>query len=73
MNEQTIAKKLDSYLQFRANREDVDYDLNPEFFHVLLKDGISNFFGITVNNGKLETDEQNPQAFLEWNNYNFQI
>ena len=61
-----VAKDLHRYLMFRAKQEGVGYGFNPEFFLYALREGITEFFGISVRNGGIQSDEQNPQAFAKW-------
>jgi hypothetical protein len=74
-----LARQLDAYMRFRANREGVGYELNPQFFHEALCQGCTQFFGVTMGANpacgsfakpteifELAGDEQNPEAFAEW-------
>jgi hypothetical protein len=63
-----LAYLLDDYLKFRASKEGVAYDLDPQFFLNATGNGIWNFFGITADpeTGTLTEDFQNPTTFEEW-------
>jgi hypothetical protein len=63
---EATARNLDSYMRFRAEREDQRYDLSPQFFADGLYMGITGFFGVTVEDGQLIEDAQQPELFCEW-------
>jgi hypothetical protein len=65
-----LALLLDDYMKFRASKEGVAYDLDPQFFLNATGKGIWNFFGITADpeTGTLTEDFQNPPVFEEWSN-----
>ena len=65
-NDRQIANDLNRYMIFRADQEGVAYNLNPEYFLNALRMGVTNFFGISIDDSGLEADEQNPKAFAEW-------
>lgn len=58
---------LHSYIQARAKREGVDYDLSSDFFRSMLEGGITLFFGVAVDErGFPVSDEQEPEpGFLQ--------
>jgi hypothetical protein len=62
-----IARALHSYMQFRAEREGVEYKLTPEFFGAGYVQGYRTFFGVTVNDSSMVSDDQQPELFNEWN------
>jgi len=58
---------LDEYMSFRAECEDVAYQLTPAFFEEALRFGCRSFFGIVLSEeGEIVGDTQNPMAFREW-------
>jgi hypothetical protein len=54
-------------MQFRAEREGVEYKLTPEFFGAGYVQGYRTFFGVTVNDSSMVSDDQQPELFNEWN------
>ena len=62
----TAAEQLDSYIRFRASCEGVDYSLDSKFFHQILAMGAVKVFGVTINQGRLVKDDQQPALFAEW-------
>jgi hypothetical protein len=61
-----IGRELDSYMSYRARKENVGYDLSPEFFSKALDQGAVEFFGVEIQDGKLLRDKQQPTLFAEW-------
>ena len=60
------AKALDAYMRFRAKHEGVKYELSPKFFADAIKQGCTKFFGVTIQNGQLVDDEEQPELFRRW-------
>jgi hypothetical protein len=64
---EATTRDLDDYMKFRAEREDQDYDLYPQFFGQLLETGVRIFFGVMVgDDGRLLEDTQQPELFKQW-------
>jgi hypothetical protein len=61
-----LARQLDAYIAYRARKENVGYDLSPEFFSKHLDLGAVEIFGVVIQDGKLVEDKQQPQVFAEW-------
>jgi hypothetical protein len=61
-----LAKQLHAYMEFRAEGEGAAHDFTPDFYEAALLKGVATFFGITVANGELQEDVQNPGAFEQW-------
>jgi hypothetical protein len=61
-----VAQQLHEYVQYRAMNEGVAYDLSPSFFESTLRQGVRQFFGVTVDGSKLLSDKQAPTLFAEW-------
>jgi hypothetical protein len=59
-----LGRQLDAYMQFRAEREGVGYNLTPVFYEAALLKGAVAFFGISFANGEIVGDIQNPTADL---------
>jgi hypothetical protein len=71
---EALAAELHCYLQFRAKREEVAYDLDATFLQKALRKGIRSLFGIECGVcsccGKLSIfdDHLRPDLLREWNN-----
>ena len=60
------AKAVDTYMRFRARLEGVEYDLPLSTYEVALRSGVNTFFGVTVVNGELISDAQQPELLRMW-------
>ena len=61
-----LAYDLDEYMKFRARKENVEYDLSPDFFLLQLREDIRSFFGVECDDERMLRDTQLPQLFKEW-------
>jgi len=64
------ANLLDAYMRFRAKKEGVSYELTSDFYRKEILVGVSDFFGIVVENGKLVCDKAQPRLFEQWKGKN---
>jgi hypothetical protein len=69
---ETLAAELHCYLQFRAKREGVSYDVDTTFLKKALRKGVRGFFGVECGVcsccGELAIleDHQRPDLLREW-------
>jgi hypothetical protein len=61
-----LASALHEYIRFRAGKENVNYNLSPQFFVEHLRRGARTFFGVECEDGALIADHQFPNLFEEW-------
>jgi hypothetical protein len=64
------ANLLDEYMRFRAKKEGVCYELTPDYYRKEILVGVSDFFGIVGENGKLVCDKAQPRMFEQWKGKN---
>jgi hypothetical protein len=60
------AIRLYEYIKYRAEYEGVAFDLTPDFFRQAIEVGKAEFFGVTFDEYGWLVDNQNPEAFSEW-------
>jgi hypothetical protein len=65
-----LGKAIESYIHFRAKQEGLKYELTSDFFEQRILAGVGKFFGITVANGRLLGDDEQPGLFKQWNELN---
>ena len=58
--------ELDQYFRFRADLEDVAYDLSPEFLQGPFDGGVRVFFGVRITQTAVVCDHRNPAALIAW-------
>jgi len=63
------AKTLKQYMDFRAKKENLENELDEKFFNDSFENGVFTLFGIECNpeNGEIIKDNQNPEAYKEFN------
>lgn len=62
-----LARELHAYMDFRAQRENLEHGFDVEFYaHWLMHKRAEAFFGIHVGENTLLWDEENPIAFQAW-------
>lgn len=66
MNITEKARAIRAYMIFRAEREKQVHGLPLSFYKAHIKNGCTNFFGVTIGADGLESDTQQPTLFEEW-------
>jgi hypothetical protein len=66
MNTTERARAIRDYMIFRAGRENQVHSLPLSFYKAHIKNGCTNFFGVTIGADGLDCDDEQPTLFKDW-------